>query len=162
MKQIRQIPDQCVLMELFSYNLISGDLVRRATGRKICGRNTGGHLRVSVKNKIYFAHRVIWKMVTGADPIDEIDYADGDPANNSWINLREAARAENGSNTRISSRNKSGVKGVCFNQEKQKWRAEIQANKRRHTVGYFDDIQSAEIAISAVRIKLHGEFARAV
>lgn len=161
MKQIRQLPEQKMLLELFSYDPISGDLLRRATGEKVCGRNTGGHLRVSIGNKIYFVHRIIWKMVTGADPIEEIDHIDGNSGKNVWSNLREAARTENGSNTKICSRNKSGVKGVCFNQEKQKWRAEIQAKKRRYTVGYFADIRSAELAINAARIRLHGEFARA-
>lgn len=59
----------------------------------------------------YPAHRVIWKMVTGAEPI-EIDHIDGSGSNNRWVNLRNVDHAENGKNQKRHKNNSVGSGGI--------------------------------------------------
>ncbi len=58
------------------------------------------------------AHRVIWCLVTGEWPLQQIDHVDRNKLNNSWENLRDVSQAVNQSNTGLRSTNKSGIKGL--------------------------------------------------
>lgn len=51
-----------------------------------------GYLRVSLNNKRFIIHRIIWKMLTGTEPPEMIDHIDGDRTNNHINNLRLATR----------------------------------------------------------------------
>src|SRR5580765_6979513 len=70
-----------------------------------------GCLMICIKAKPYKVHRIIWTIVTGKPPANEIDHIDGDRMNNRFENLREATIKQNCFNRRMSSRNKSGFKG---------------------------------------------------
>lgn len=37
-----------------------------------------GYIVVRIKNKKYFGHRIIWKMIHGKEPSDQIDHKNGD------------------------------------------------------------------------------------
>jgi hypothetical protein len=164
-----ELPSRERLCEAFYYNPETGmlswrvDCGRARTG-DIASRATGscGYIGVNIDGRSYVAHRVIWKMMTGLDPIDGIDHIDGNASNNRWGNLREASHVQNMANRKRPITNSSGVKGVSWHSSTGRWIARVGANNKRHTVGFFADVQSAEIAIEAARHKLHGEFARAL
>lgn len=120
---------------------------------------SGGYVQVYLNGVPYLAHRLIWKMMTGNDPI-EIDHIDGDPSNNAWSNLRHATSAENNRNRRLSSRNASSVKGVCWEASRGKWRATIGDGRNPEWIRRFDDLAEAERHVIEARTRLHGEFAR--
>lgn len=46
-------------------------------------------------------------------------------------------------NTKATSRSKSGVRGVCWDRTKEKWRANICFKGERQELGYFNDIKDA-------------------
>lgn len=119
----------------------------------------GGYVQVIIDRIPYLAHRLIWKMMTGNDP-NEVDHMDGDPSNNAWSNLRLATSAENNRNRRIGSRNKSGVKGVCWEAKRRKWRATVGIGGKLEWIRRFDDLAEAEQQVAEARARLHGEFAR--
>jgi hypothetical protein len=81
------------------------------------------------------AHRVAWKIMTGADPI-EVDHIDGNRGNNKWSNLRNGTRSDNQRNTSLKSTNTSGYHGVSFSKRQQKWIASI-------WLGSFDSKEEA-------------------
>jgi hypothetical protein len=94
--------------------------------------------------------------MTGEDPI-EIDHIDGDGTNNKWDNLRNATSAQNNHNRKMSSRNKSGVKGVFWETSRKRWRAAIGPQS---WVARFKTFEEAVAAVNAKRAEMHGEFAR--
>jgi hypothetical protein len=51
--------------------------------------------QVRVNNELYLAHRVIWKMINGKDPVNVIDHIDNNPLNNNVSNLRDITQREN-------------------------------------------------------------------
>jgi hypothetical protein len=74
-------------------------------------------------------------------------------------NLRPATKAQNQWNRKLCTRNTSGVKGVHFEAQTQRWRAEIWVNNKHLRLGRFDTIDEAAAAVTAARVQLHGEFA---
>lgn len=70
-----------------------------------------GHLRGRVFGATYMAHRVIWKMVFGDDPVG-VDHINGNPSDNRIVNLRSCDQAENTKNARLRTDNRSGVHGL--------------------------------------------------
>lgn len=76
-----------------------------------------------INGRFYFAHRIIWKIMTGEEPPLVIDHKDQNPSNNRWENLREATNSQNGMNAKMKSNNTSGIRGVCS--YKGKWMVQI-------------------------------------
>jgi hypothetical protein len=163
-----QLPDANKLRELFDYNAMTGTLSWRIStnnrvkaGDPIKTKYRAGHLAVSIDGVRYLAHRVIWKMTTGEDPVDQIDHIDGDASNNSFANLRESDQSQNRMNSRKNSNNTSGVKGISYHKATNKWRATVGNGYASKQIGIFDDFQSAVEACNLARAEMHGDFARA-
>lgn len=126
--------------------------------RKAFTTKNTGYLSGSVFGKACFAHRVIWAIVTGAWPENEIDHINRNGEDNRWVNLREASRSENMRNTRLGSHNTSGAKGVYWDKRSGKWLGQICADKKQHRVGLFPTFDAAVAAVNDARKKLHGDF----
>lgn len=100
------------------------------------------HRKGAIHGRVYMAHRVIWKMVLGADP-DEIDHIDGDPSNNRWANLRDVSRAENARNMARQPKNTTGVSGVHWSTHRNKWCATGRLDNKTVNLGRYDRLQDA-------------------
>lgn len=82
------------------------------------GRKHNGSLiySVSVAGKQRLAHRVVWYLCTGNDPIGYmIDHINGDTGDNRISNLRKVTSAENNRNRKITKNHPTGFNGVNFN-----------------------------------------------
>lgn len=90
----------------------------------------------------------------------QIDHIDGDGLNNRRENMRIVTHQQNQQNTRISCKNTSGVKGVCWDIGKNKWRAKISIGGKQKYLGLFTCIQAAAAAYAAASEKHHGKFGR--
>lgn len=167
MGNILQLPSLDRLNEILFYDEEDGELYLkidrgpRKAGMLAGGINKAGYISIAIDGKRYLAHRVIWKMKTGKDPVLDIDHEDTDSINNRFSNLREASVAQNRHNSTISRRNSSGVKGVYFDNDLKKWRASVMLDRVVHRIGNFKDLYDAKAAVLAARERLHGEFARA-
>lgn len=149
-------------------NAISGEIFRiyKSGERRLAGYSDArGYRILSVNNKSRFAHRVIWEHVHGPIPDGlEIDHIDGNPKNNSILNLRLVTHTQNMQNQhRPRGNNKtSGVKGVHWDKEKGRWRTHIVVNKKQVFIGRFDDMWDAIVAYqdAAARLHTHNPHAR--
>ena len=102
----------------------------------------GGYHAGSVLGEIHKAHRVIWALVHGYWPKEEVDHINGTRSDNKLINLREVSSAVNGRNTALSKNNKSGYSGISWHQNSQTWRVCI----CKKNFGKFNNIEDAVIA----------------
>ena len=66
---------------------------------------------------------------------------------------------KNGKNRKTPKNNTSGVKGVSWHKRSKKWVVSIGVNWKRKALGYFDDLDLAELVSIEARNKYHGEFA---
>ena len=132
--------------------------LRQAPDGPILRVSTGGYRTVGYRRKIYFQHRVIWKLVTGQEPPEFIDHANRDRADNRWDNLREADRVTNAWNSNPRSHNRSGYRGVTFHKAQRVWQANIKFDGVRHYLGHFDTAEEAAAAFDAVAAEVSRGF----
>lgn len=121
--------------------------------------NGTGYRRGDIFGTTYRAHRVIWALVTGAWPANEIDHRNGQPADNRWDNLREATRLQNSRNRRKAG-GSSAYRGVSWSTSNKGWAAFIRTNGKETYIGTFPDEKKAAVAYDAAAIKHHGAFAK--
>lgn len=103
----------------------------------------------------HLAHRVIWALVTGAWPEEDIDHEDRDPGNNRWSNLCAVPHAVNMRNLPPRKRNSSGVCGVHRTQKSLLWRAQISVSGKPVFLGAFACLGQAVAARRAAEER-HG------
>ena len=94
------------------------------------------------------AHRIIWKLMTGDEPPEQIDHIDGNALNNRWANLRDGT-ATNHMNRAMPKDNSSGVTGVYWMAKKRKWAAGVKIEGRSKHLGLFspDDLDLAAMEV---------------
>jgi hypothetical protein len=150
------------LKDLLHYDKETGGftwLVSKGTARK---GSEAGSVRIKSGKKYRWiqvlgrqcsAHRLAFLYMTGEFPENDVDHRDGNGLNNEWSNLREATPAENARNQRLSKRNRSGVVGVRWLQDRRKWKASIGVNGRTKHIGFFSNKGDAIAARKAADIE---------
>jgi hypothetical protein len=108
-----------------------------------------GYITVNLCGKKYAAHRLAFLWMTGSFPKNEVDHINHLAGDNRWDNLRAVTGLENMKNLKLSTKNTSGVLGVSWSKQKNKWRARIKLNKREKWLGYFTSIDEAAAARAA-------------
>lgn len=153
------------LREVVNYDpetgIFTNKLARQGTQvGAVLGTNSRGYLVICVDCTLYQAHRLAWLYVNGEWPPEELDHKDKIRHHN-WIdNLRPATHGQNSANTNVRAHNKSGVKGVNWDSDRQLWRARITKDRKGITLGRFPTPEEAHAAYVAAADRLFGEFAR--
>ena len=88
----------------------------------------------------------------------QIDHVNGNKLDNTRSNLRVATNQQNSFNRGRQHNNKSGFKGVCWDDGVRKWRASIRLDGFQNYLGIYDDKESAYSAYMAAAKRCHGEF----
>lgn len=88
-----------------------------------------------------------------------VDHINGDPLDNRKSNLRLATCSQNLANSKLRKDNKSGFKGVSFNQAQKKWFATINVGKKDIFLGRYGIKEEAALAYNKATAKYFGEFA---
>lgn len=88
----------------------------------------------------------------------QVDHRDRNGLNNQRENLRVCEDSQNYANAKLSRRNKSGFKGVCWDRVNGLWMAFIGA-KPRKTIGYSHHPKEAARMYDVAAVKRYGEFA---
>jgi hypothetical protein len=120
-------------------------------------RQTGTKLkRINVR-----LHRVIFERMAGRKLRSEelVDHENQTGTDCRRSNLRLATKSQNSMNSKLSTRNKSGYKGVSWDKNSQKWIARIRIGPKYPVLGYFDDPVDAHVAYCAAAREHYGEFA---
>lgn len=105
-----------------------------------------GYHEGTLLSRVYRAHRIVWALVHGEWPTDQIDHLNGNGLDNRIINLRVVPNRLNGKNLKRSKRNTSGVTGVSWQANMSKWSASIHYDGKSIHLGYFSDINDAAAA----------------
>lgn len=115
----------------------------------VMGWGKGGHVSL---------HRLLCGLKKGDKRL--VDHKDGDGLNNQKANLRICSLRENCRNSKLSTRNTSGYKGVNWNNQKVMWRAELRFNYKVICLGHYHAKEEAHIAYCFGALLYFGDYAR--
>jgi hypothetical protein len=137
---------------------------KRRGGTKNIGDIVGskrkdGYVKVSINKKCYLIHRLIYLYHHGVLP-EYIDHINYDHTDNRIENLRAATWAENNQNRTHQSNSSTGIKGLYYREDINKWVGQVMKDKVLHRTPCIEDKEEALTALRQLREKLHGEFAR--
>jgi hypothetical protein len=165
----RPTPSQERLRELFRYNQRTGKLYwRKNKNPELINREAGtkrkdNYYSVFVEGYKFAVHRIIYKYMTGAEA-KVIDHINGNPSDNRWVNLRSVNHQANNMNVGLLKNNKTGVVGVTYREDQDRYIAIVRINQVNHHLGSYKTKAEAVAARKAANILLgfserHGEAA---
>lgn len=141
--------DISYLKSWFSYNPETGDVTwikspcNSVKVGNVAGRDNGfGYLKLQLKGKKYYVHRVAYALYHGKEP-DKIDHINGNSKDNRIENLRSCTQKSNARNQKIRSTNTSGVNGVSFCKKRKRYEATICVNGKTIHLGRFLNLDEA-------------------
>ncbi|HCL4433144.1 TPA: HNH endonuclease [Salmonella enterica] len=137
MNNFNQIFMYCESTGLLTYKIKRGKILPG----NIAGTLTlNGYVTVGVDKKRYYAHRIIWEMHNGQIPDGyQVDHINGIRSDNRIDNLRIVMNRENSKNQKRKSTNKSGITGVSWDTQTQRWRAHITVDGKMKSLGRYED-----------------------
>ena len=100
-------------------------------------------------------HRIILRTPLGK----ETDHLNRNKLDNQRKNLRICTHRENARNRGILTSNTSGIKGVYWDKQKEKWRVLLHTGKKRISLGLFKTKAEAKVAYNTAAKKHFGNFA---
>lgn len=95
-----------------------------------------GYKTLSLDRKSFYTHRIIYKLEKGLDP-EHTDHVNGNRADNKFDNLRSVSQTINMKNVKMYITNTSGVVGVRWDKNKNRWFAYIGSGKTKIHIGRF-------------------------
>lgn len=167
--RFKNLPTQEELNDLLSYNAETGALYwrerpesmfqatncrsalnvcavwnsRYANGRAGTDRR---YTVIKINFASYLAHRVIWKMVYGEEPI-EVDHINRNKLDNRLSNLRSVDHGTNMRNRSVTSLNTSGFKHISWSKNLNKWVVQLKVpGKGQRQIAWKDSLEEAVAA----------------
>lgn len=111
------------------------------------------------KGKTTRLHQVVMNKFNGWKYNIDIDHIDRNPLNCQISNLRFCTRSQNMCNIPKKRNSSSQYKGVTWMKDNNKWRSQIQVNRKIVHGGLFLIEKDAAIRSNELYIKHYGEFA---
>ena len=106
-------------------------------------RRCNGYLYCVIDKRPFAAHRLVFALVHGRFPEEQIDHINGIKLDNRPSNLREVSNAENQRNAALPAANTSGALGVSWCKGSDKWMVRIRAQGKQIYLGLFSDFDEA-------------------
>jgi len=117
------------------------------------------YIDIGIEGKVYKAHKLAWLYIYGDFPKGFLDHKNTIRNDNRITNLRKATRTQCLRNQKIRSDNTSGLKGVSWNNDKEKWSVNIQVSGKPKRLGFFTDKHEAHAAYCKAADKYFKEYA---
>ena len=162
--KIKKYPDKDILNQMFDYK--NGQLLWKNWNNqnKRIGNIAGScshnyrYWRVSLtfngKNSHYYLHRLIWIWHYGNIPTGyEVDHIDLNKSNNKIENLRLITHYENKKKQKFPVNNTSGMQGVYWYPNYNKWLVKIMEKNKPIHIGYYENKADAIKARKAAEIQ---------
>lgn len=114
-----------------------------------------GYASARIGGKSVYMHRLIMQPEAGQD----VDHINHDTLYNCRANLRNCTHIQNLQNRKVNTRNTSGMTGVSWYKPRQMWRAQINLNGKRKSLGVYETKEEAATAYKNASVAAFGEYA---
>jgi Demerecviridae HNH endonuclease len=152
---------------LFRYDDRTGKIFWRTNHRRIkAGDEAGsiasshGYRIVSLKQRTYLQHRVVWLLYYGEWPKGLVDHINLDKLDNRIENLRAANYSQSNANRRGKRKRVGSLKGASFLRGRRVWRSSIKMDGKTKNLGDYRTELEAHLVFCAAAKLCHGSFAR--
>lgn len=133
------------LIKDYCWNIHKSDRISYVESKDVVTRN------------VIKMHRLILGVENSCQIVDHISRKTED---NRKVNLRIVTNNENAKNHGESKVNKSGICGVSYRSDTNKWRSRITVNKKEINIGHFDSFEDAYIARMNAEKEYYGDYGR--
>ncbi len=157
-------PTQSEIGELFTYSKNDGSLtwikprIPERANLPAGSIKKDGYRYITIKRKLYSAHRLIWILFHGSEPDGIIDHINRIKTDNRIENLRIATKEQNGANAGMYCTNKTGFKGVHYCKRDKRFIASITFHGKIKRIGGYATAEEASQAYQKASISLNKEF----
>ncbi len=127
----------------FYFDLEDYDLIKNYSWFVKANGYVTSRIRYNKKQREIKIHRFIMNCNFGDKKI--IDHKNGMKNDNRKCNLRFANKYSNRQNVIHRPNSTSGITGITFDKEKQKWRSRITVKRNVIHLGYFEDLKDAKM-----------------
>jgi hypothetical protein len=142
-----------------------GNIKNKKTGRIKISRLNKGYEIINLcngcKEKTLRVHRLVLEAFEGKSKDKNqifVDHIDNDKTNNCLFNLRWVTNQQNQFNKSMQKNNTSGIRGISFNKQKNKYECYIITNKNKLHLGVFDSLEDAKLARKNKARELFGQY----
>lgn len=115
--------------------------------------NNRGYVQISIKRKLYLAHRLAWLYNYGEFPANEMDHINRIKSDNRLENLRAVTHQQNAFN--VGAHKDSSSKYVGVSRYRNKFQAHIVLNGKTNYLGLFPNEEMAHKAYQRAKQELH-------
>ncbi|MBL4753763.1 MAG: HNH endonuclease [Flavobacteriales bacterium] len=150
-EQLKEFLHYCPKSGVFTWNKPLGIKVK--PGSVAGSIDSHGYILITINRKHYKAHRLAFLYMENKMPEHQGDHINHVRTDNRWKNLRCATHSDNGRNTKLHSNNKSGISGISFSKDREKWQAFIKVSGKNHYLGRFKGKFEACCARKSAEIK---------
>lgn len=116
----------------------------------------GGHKRQYVHGRVNGRNHKMSRVIMGY-PKKQVIFKNGNRLDHRKSNLVLATHQQTTFNQPRRSNNKSGYKGVSWDNEKQRWYAYIMVNGKTKYLGRYHDKKDAAIAYNTAALEIYGD-----
>ena len=142
----KKLPPLAELQEAFSYDPVTGIVIRKSTGNECLAVTTNGYKTLRFNDQTWYVHRIAYYLHTGQDPDSKfIDHINRNTFDNRFCNLRLVSNRQN-----IYNNPGKGIDQIPSG----KWRARVMENRKTIHIGMFDCPLMAHIAYLDKRAEL--------
>lgn len=152
---VQPLPTKEFLHSRLRYDAVHGHIYWRngqCAMRRADSEMQNGYARVRFyiegRTRTFPAHRIVWKMIYGADPQPEVDHIDQDRTNNRQFNLRLATKSENASNRSFKKRN---LEQGIYATGSGRYRVQVMINRKTRHLGTYASRQEALAVLVAAK-----------
>jgi hypothetical protein len=149
------------LRSLLFYDAATGEFTWISSGQKAGCLAKDGYAVIQIERKQYRAHQLAWLYVHGEFLVRQLDHINHIRNDNRIVNLRKVTLSQNSQNQMLTRKNTSGYRGVCWDKDRNKWRADIGVNRKRKYLGHYETKEAAAkvYAKAAAALHTHNPFA---
>lgn len=114
-----------------------------SNGLNAGGIHSDGYRYIRIDGKLFQSSRLAFLYVEGYLPENQVDHKNRIRDDDRWDNLRHVSAQCNIRNSGMLRNNKSGVKGIYWNKNRNQWQTHISVGKKGKFLGLFNDFIEA-------------------